>query len=345
MEDRGKPLSSDPAETVGLVAHRARAQGASSGSGSRLQAFFVVSRVEFMPGGLFFIFASAALACLEWTILGRNALLIAEGAAVWYLSHLIGSQVNCLADVEVDQEDKAKLAQAVRIFGSARLTAVIGVEAMIALAITVYMAAQTGRGVLPFIWLLGFVLALAYSLEPLRLKRRNWWNPISLLLILYALPMIYGYVTLASSARFDALGVVAGTALQMFALILLNPAEDIASDRAGGIRTPCTQHGLRLIAPLAVVVFVVGTAGSFWFLAVLAVGQSVPIIAGLVLAGVGQLYVLGELVWLALLCLLRDTGEGVSGVGERTFRLVRRNPVHFALLGTTFAAATALVLR
>ena len=344
MEDRGKPLSSDPAETVGLVAHRARAQGASSGSGSRLQAFFVVSRVEFMPGGLFFIFASAALACLEWTILGRNALLIAEGAAVWYLSHLIGSQVNCLADVEVDQEDKAKLAQAVRIFGSARLTAVIGVEAMIALAITVYMAAQTGRGVLPFIWLLGFVLALAYSLEPLRLKRRNWWNPISLLLILYALPMIYGYVTLASSARFDALGVVAGTALQMFALILLNPAQDIASDRAGGIRTPCTQHGLRLIAPLAVVVFVVGTAGSFWFLAVLAVGQSVPIIAGLVLAGVGQLYVLGELVWLALLCLAGNTDGRVSA-GERIFRLVRRNPVHFALLGTTFAAATALVLK
>ncbi|MGH3622495.1 MAG: UbiA family prenyltransferase [Sciscionella sp.] len=332
-------MSSGAAATVVVAGGRGGA------SGARARALLVVSRVEFMPGGLFFIFASAALACLEWTVLSSALPLVVEGAAVWYLSHLIGSQVNCLADEAVDREDKARLARAVGVLGRKRIVVAIGVEAVFTLAITVYMAVQTGRGGLPLIWLLGFGLALAYSLEPLRLKRRDWWNPISLLLVLYALPMAYGYVTLVGSPRLAALGVIVGTALQMFALILLNPAEDIASDRAGGVSTPCTEHGLRLIAPLAAFVFGLGTVESFWFLAVLAQGHPVAGIAGLFLAGAGQLFVLGELVVLAVYCLARNSGDGVPAAGERAFGLVRRNPVHFAVLGVTFAAATALVLR
>ncbi|MGC7102109.1 UbiA family prenyltransferase [Amycolatopsis lurida] len=307
----------------------------------RLRAFLVVSRVEFMPGGLFFIFASAALACLSWTALGENLPVIAAGAVVWYLSHLIGSQVNCLADRDIDREHKARLAAAVAVLGTRSISVALGVEAAAALGVATGMAVATGRPVLPFLWLAGFAVAMAYSLEPVRLKRRVWLNPASLLLVLYAFPMMFGYLALVGSVQWAALGVIAGTAAQMLALILLNPAEDIATDRAGGVATPCTVHGLGVVAPLAAAVYLAGTAVTFWSLAELAGGRGILVHTGLALVAAAQLFVFGELARLAALSR-RAADPGAAG---RTNRLLKRNPVHFALLGITLAAAGGLVVR
>lgn len=301
---------------------------------SRWRALIAVSRVEFMPGGLFFVFASAALACGSWSAMRAALGLIIAGLVVWYLSHLIGSQVNCLADVESDRMDKARLTTAVGTLGRGAITVAIVVEAVAALALAGYMGVRTGRPVLPFLWLAGFLLAVGYSVEPLRLKRRGWLNPVCLMLVLYALPMAFGYVTLAAHARWAAVGLMTATAAQMLALILLNPAADTESDSAAGIVTPCTRYGLRVITPVAAVAFGIGTVAAAVFVTELAGAASPARLAGLALAGAGQVFVLQEIVRLA-----SATQSG------RPSPLLRRNAIHFALLGITFAAVSGLVVR
>lgn len=319
----------------------ARAQSAQpSREHSRARALLVVSRYEFMPGGVFFIFASASLAVLRWSTLFHRLSLIAGGAAVWYLSHLIGSQVNCLADFDIDTAHKARLSLAVRTFGARPLARVIATEILATTALTVYMAADTGRAALPFVWLAGLAVALAYSLEPLRLKRRGWLNPLSLVIVLYALPMAYGYITLEHGVRIAAVGVLAATGLQMLALILLNPAEDIETDVASGIETPCVRHGLRRVAPLAAGTYLAGTLGGIWCFVQLAHGQDSAAFAALAVAVAGQVYVLQEL---ARLALAARAPAGSSG--GRQHRLIKRNPVHFAVLGVTLALASGVVVK
>jgi 4-hydroxybenzoate polyprenyltransferase len=305
---------------------------------SRPLALLVLSRYEFMPGGVFFIFASAALALLRWSSLSQKLSLIAGGSAVWYLSHLVGSQVNCLADVEIDRSEKTRLSDAVRTFGAQPLVRVIEAEAAVTLALTVYMAADTGRVTLPLLWLLGLIFALAYSLEPLRLKRRGWLNPGSLALVLYVLPMAYGYVTLQQGLHVDAIGALAATGLQMLALIMLNPAEDVETDRASGIETPCVRYGLRAVAPLAAGAFLAGTAASIWCFIRLADGQGMVTFAGLALAFAGQVYVLQELIRLARAARHRPGSQPAT-------RLTKRNPVHFAILGLTLALASGVIVK
>jgi 4-hydroxybenzoate polyprenyltransferase len=303
------------------------------------RALLAVSRPEFMPGGLFFIFSSAALATLSWSVLVDEIRLVLCGACVWYLSHLVGSQVNCLADVEIDVRDKAHLSRAVTRIGPRTLAAVIAGEAVATLALTVYMAVDAGRPVLPLLWLLGLALALAYSLEPVRLKRRGWLNPVSLVLMLYALPMAYGYVTLADHADAAAIVVLCATGLQMLALILLNPAADVETDRAAGIQTPCVRHGIAPVATLAAVAFAVGTAAGLTAFAVLASTSGAWAYAGPVAAAAGQLYVLADIVSLAIASRRGPTGDEAA-----VDRLVKHNPVHFAVLGVSLALACGLVL-
>lgn len=316
---------------------------AASVTGPRLRALLVVSRPEYMPGGLFFIFGCAAVACLTWTSLADNLGLILAGTAVWYLSHLIGSQINCLHDVELDRAGKPRLSSAVIEFGPRALARVIWLEGAVTLAVTVLMALHTGKPVLPILWLAAAAIAVAYSVEPIRLKRRGWLNPLSLVVVLYMEPMAYGYVTLADSASAAVLGVLVGTGLQMLALILLNPAEDIASDRAGTIDTPCVRHGLHRIAPFAAAVFTIGTIVGLASFGDLVSGREPAVVVALAIAAVGQLFVLQELLRLAMLAVAAVRRGETSDASIA--RLVTHNALHFALLGTTFAAATALILR
>jgi 4-hydroxybenzoate polyprenyltransferase len=189
-------------------------------------------------------------------------------------------------------------------------------------------------------WLGGFAVALAYSLEPVRLKRRDWLNPLSLMLVLYALPMSYGYVTLADEPDAAAIVVICAVGLQMLGLILLNPAEDVETDRASGIETPCVRHGLARVAAVAALVYGVGTAAAIGGFARLAVDRPVVVLAALGLAAAAQMYVFQEIVrlWLAA------RGRGASSAAT-VDRLVKRNPVHFAVLGAGLALASGLVLQ
>jgi 4-hydroxybenzoate polyprenyltransferase len=308
-------------------------------SSSKMRAWAIASRVEYMPGGLFFVFASAALACLHWDVLWDSMALVVQGVTVWYISHLIGSQVNCIADVEIDKSDKERLARAVSVVGSRVLWVSILWECAIVLCVSVFMAVETDKPILPLLWIVGLGVALGYSLEPVRFKRRNWANPLSLLLVLYVLPMSYGYIALADKVDVHAISFAVGVGLQMFALILLNPAEDLATDRTAGIDTPCTIYGLRMVGLVASAFFAVGL--GFGIRNIFALGGSSQWLftVGIAFVILAQTLILGDIVLFAMFA-----PRGLVEPSGRTLRAAKRNAVHFAILGVTFALACVLVL-
>jgi 4-hydroxybenzoate polyprenyltransferase len=306
--------------------------------------FLVVSRYEYMVGGVFFLFTVSALATGSWALFGASLALIAWGTAVWYLSHMVGSQINCVADNELDRTYKVRVAAAVDRLGSHFILGCIAVESVLALLVAWHMARLTGKPVLPVLWVIGWAVSMGYSLEPARFKRRGFLNPASLIAVLYTLPMIYGYVALRDDLDVVVAAALTAVGVQMFSLILINEVEDIPEDRAYGVETPVVRHGLRPVAILALFLFALPAVVVISGFAAL-IENTTARWAFVVAATLGQLVVIRDLVALARFAPEATSAEGVQGLLPLEVRRIgKRNSAHFAILGLTIAIGSALAM-
>src|SRR5215213_5814199 len=215
---------------------------------SKIWAFLLVSRVEFMVMGFPVIAIPALLAA------SRPNDLIEDGAAVrlglltamWYLAYWISSQVNCLADYELDKQYKSRLPRSIDILkGPRTIWLMIAVETVVASAIVGYLAiSESGVG-LVVLWVVGLFLVAAYSLEPLRFKRRGFLNLVTLSLILYFLPTLYIYYALAPHIEILPLLALLGFSTQMIGLLLVNQIEDYHEDKEMNVLTSSVRWGLK----------------------------------------------------------------------------------------------------
>ena len=310
----------------------------------RVADFFIVSRYEYMVGGIFFLFTVSALATGSWAQLRASLAIVGLGIVVWYLSHMIGSQINCVADNELDRTYKVRVAAAVDRLGSPFILGCIVVESVLALLVVWYMARLTGKWSLLLLWGVGWLISMGYSLEPVRFKRRGFLNPASLIAVLYALPMIYGYVALRDDLDMVIVTVLTAVGLQMFGLILINEVEDIPEDRAGGIETPVVKFGLGPIATIALFMFALPAAVTIGGFAILIEnpGARLPFV---IAATLGQLLIIRDLVALTVVAH-RSAVDGAldEPLPEEIRRIGKRNSIHFAILGLTIAIGSALAL-
>src|SRR5215207_6407119 len=145
---------------------------------SKIWAFLVVSRVEFMVMGIPVIAIPALLATSRPNdLIGDGAVRLGLLTAVWYLAYWISSQVNCLADYELDKTYKSRLPRAIdSLKGPRVIWWMITVETVVTSTIVVCLAISESRVGLVVLWVVGLFLVGAYSLEPLRFKRRGFLN-------------------------------------------------------------------------------------------------------------------------------------------------------------------------
>ena len=214
---------------------------------SKIRAFLVVSRVEFMVMGLPVIAISALLAASRPDdLMGDNAVRLGLLAALWYLAYWICSQVNCLADYELDKRYKSRLPRAIDILkGPRTVWSMIALETVVASAIVFYLAINESRVGLVVLWVVGLFLIAAYSLEPLRFKRRGLLNLVTLSLILYFLPALYIYYAMAPHMKILSLLALLGFSTQMIGLLLVNQIEDYHEDKEMNVLTSTVRWGLR----------------------------------------------------------------------------------------------------
>jgi 4-hydroxybenzoate polyprenyltransferase len=214
---------------------------------SKIWAFLVVSRIEFMVMGIPVIALSALLAasCPD-DLMGDGAMRLGLLTAVWYLAYWICSQVNCLADYELDKTYKSRLPRSIDILNGPRtIWSMMTVETVVASAIVVYLAISESRLGLVVLWVVGLFLVAAYSLEPLRFKRRGLLNLVTLSLILYLLPALYIYDAMAPHVRILPLLALLGFSAQMIGLLLVNQIEDYHEDKEMHVLMSTVRWGLK----------------------------------------------------------------------------------------------------
>jgi len=217
---------------------------------SKFWAFLVVSRFEFMVMGIPVIAISALLAASRPNDLrGDGAVRLALLTAVWYLAYWISSQVNCIADYELDKRYKSRLPRSIDILkGPRTIWWMITVEIVAASAIVVYLAITESRIGLVVLWVVGLFLVGAYSLEPLRFKRRGFLNLVTLALILYFLPSLYIYYAMAPNMKILSLLALLSFSTQMIGLLLVNQIEDYHEDKQMNVLTSTVRWGLKKAA-------------------------------------------------------------------------------------------------
>ena len=214
---------------------------------SKIWAFLLVSRVEFMVMGIPVIAISALLAASRPDdLLGDGAVRLGLLTGVWYLAYWISSQVNCLADYELDKIYKSRLPRSIDILkGPRTIWSMITLETVVASAIVVYLAESESRVELVVLWVVGLFLIAAYSLEPLRFKRRGFLNLVTLSLILYFLPSLYIYYAMAPETKILPLLALLGFSAQMIGLLLINQIEDYHEDKQMNVLTSTVRWGLK----------------------------------------------------------------------------------------------------
>jgi 4-hydroxybenzoate polyprenyltransferase len=214
---------------------------------SKFWAFLVVSRVEFMVMGIPVIAIPALLAASRHNdLIGDGAVRLGLLTAVWYLAYWISSQVNCLADYELDKTYKSRLPRAIDVLKGPRVIwLIVTVETVVASAIVAYLAITEFRVGLVVLWVVGLFLVGAYSLEPLRFKRRGFLNLVTLSLILYFLPTLYIYYAMAPHLKILPLLALLAFSTQMIGLLLVNQIEDYHEDKEMNVLTSTVRWGLK----------------------------------------------------------------------------------------------------
>lgn len=311
-------------------------------------AVFTVCRPQFLVVGILFAVAYGAFAAGDWRRIGEFWAVIAAGGVLGAVSHAIGSQINCLRDRDLDRRYKTQLAAAVDRIGARRLALILALETVVGAGLALWVALAVSKPWLVLLWIIGWMLAMAYSVEPWRLKQRSFLNPLCLLTVIYILPLTFGYAALNNGVAPTMAMLASGVGAQLFALFLGNEIEDAPEDAAHGVMTPCARYGVEAIAVLSVWLIVLG---------------AIPVIAGfwrwiepgpgrvifLVLYGGVLINILRDMM--VLLGRAKKFGDAAvnrgavrDGVEEFTGirKIASRNKLHWVMFG--FAVAIGAVL-
>ncbi len=222
----------------------------------------IISRSEFLLPNLGSLIMGLAWGASPPLDLIDGVVLIVLSFSIINLSSAIGAQANTLSDYELDLKDerKKKLVQALDAFGHRKVKLVLIVEFCLALVlVSAFMIMQQKLILLP-LWIIGISLGVVYSAPPLRLKSRSWIAPISLTLVLAIFPVLFAFYTFTFEINTLFLISLSGLALTIYGVIIPTEIRDYFGDRAMNIITMTVRLGLSRAALLGIILLSVGSA-------------------------------------------------------------------------------------
>ena len=228
-----------------------------------IKTLSIISRAEFLLPNLGSLIMGLAWGATPTTGIGDLVVLIILSFSVINLSSAIGAQANTLSDRELDSRDerKKRLVEATNSFGVNRLKIVLVVEfALTLLLVFLFMFIQQNHFLL-FLWIAGISLGCIYSFPPIRLKSRGWLAPVSLILVLAIIPVLFAYYTFTSELNPLFLLSLTGLTLTVYGVIIPTEIRDYLGDKAMGIETMTVRLGLVKASLLGIVLL---TAGSIF---------------------------------------------------------------------------------
>jgi len=265
-----------------------------------------ISRAEFLLPNLGSLIMGLAWGATSSESIVDLVVLIILSFIIINLSSAIGAQANTLSDRELDAKDERKkqLVEATNSFRPDRLEKVLVIEFLFTLALVSIFTYIEQKPVLLFLWVIGIGLGCGYSLKPTRLKSRKWLAPISLILVLAILPVLFAYYTFTNELNPFFLISLTGLALTVYGVIIPTETRDYFGDKAMGIETLTVTLGLVKASILAIVLLATGaTLTAIAFLLQFTASQhsvfrialiAIPVAAFFVLKQFGKLYSLSK---------------------------------------------------
>lgn len=231
-----------------------------------IRLYITVSRWEFLPAVFIGIFIGVLLgADTIFTIVSPAFLpLLAEGLIIFILLFNVGFMVNCWADWKVDALYKTKLYQAVMRLGRRPLGLLVVVHIALAFLLALHLSVVLDRIEISLLVWVGTFLGVAYSVEPLRFKRRGVLHSLVAFPIFF-IPGVYSFFLVTTLSLTDLyslffLVLAAGITIGHYALILVSQAEDLPADRDMNLITPAVRWGLHRTIRYSLAFNVVGSA-------------------------------------------------------------------------------------
>jgi 4-hydroxybenzoate polyprenyltransferase len=201
-----------------------------------------IRRVEYTP--LAFVISGFPVAATAKSGAAFFGIDLVLGLAVVIIGSAVCAMVNCLADRDVDVAFKSALATAVEALGVRNILGQIVLNCAVICVIGVVLIVRTQSLLLVVLGVLVAFLGGQYSLPPLHLKSRGVLEILTVGIIGVVIPGLV--LMIAARHRIDPIGAlaVAGFALVMCSLILVETAEDIPEDRKFGVQTTAVRLGL-----------------------------------------------------------------------------------------------------
>jgi 4-hydroxybenzoate polyprenyltransferase len=230
-----------------------------------VESFMTVSRAEFLLPNLGSLIMGLAWGVTSSTTLSALVMSILFSFVIINLSSAIGAQANSLSDIELDSKDKRKrkLFEAMKFFQASRLRKVLVGEFFLTLALVSVFMLIPQKPVLLLLWVIGISIGCVYSLPPFRLKSRKWLAPVSLMLALAFLPVMFAYYSFTVELNPLFIMSLVGLALTVYGVIMPTEIGDYFRDKATGIETFTVSLGLVQASTLAIALLATGATLTF----------------------------------------------------------------------------------
>jgi len=218
---------------------------------SKFRAFVTSCRLEFFPATTSLLFMGLFWGLDEMIDL-NSAALFGIAALVLVTSNLQGLHVNMLSDYEIDKKYKDFLPASIDTLGKRTFKVILLIECLLAFSSVLFLTVLLRKKVLLVLWVIGDFVGFAYSLKPLRLKSNPVLNPISLVMVLCILPMVWVYYVFASSMTLAFSLFCGGIVLGVMGLVLPTELEDFPEDKSAKVRNPTQTLGPLRTSKLAI---------------------------------------------------------------------------------------------
>jgi 1,4-dihydroxy-2-naphthoate octaprenyltransferase len=274
-------------------------------------------------------------------------ILVVLSFTIINLSSAIGAQVNTLSDYELDSKDERKkqLVAAEDSFGQNQLRKLLIIEFIFALILVSLFMLIFGKPTLLFMWIIGISLGCTYSVAPTRLKSRSWLAPISLILVLGVLPVLFAYYTFTSEMNLRFITSLTGLALTIYAVIIPTEIRDYFGDKAMGIETMTVRLGLVNASLLSIILLTAGailTVTAFFF--EIAYGPHPLSSVFLFVIPVVVFFVIRKFKRLYSLSKEYASSKHESSIAEQIVSLSAHNPQWIMLITQTYSLMSIILL-
>ena len=180
--------------------------------------------------------------------------------AVITLVAAFAAHINTLSDYELDVEDetKKKLVEAMGQLGPRKLRMVMVVELGLSLALLSVLVVIQSKPILLLMWLAAVFFAYAYSSPPLRFKSRSFLAVVTLMIVLSILPVTFVTYVFTTSLDPAFWLFLAGQALTVYAVIIPAEIRDYFVDKSKGVVTMTVRLGLMKASAMGIALLSLG---------------------------------------------------------------------------------------